>query len=386
MSASAAPVLRRTRYGAVLFEPERARYTQLTAQDADILLRRVAGEPAPAPPHLDGLAAAATAAGGRLRVLPEAPFNVPLKLFVNLTKRCNLYCAHCFNGSGEKDAVELPYDPLCATLDACRRLGVFKLTLAGGEPLIYTRFDELCRRLAGTGFDVSIVTNGIPLATGRRAAAIADCDAIRSVTISLDGATEETNALMRGAGSFAGALAGLRRLLATYAGEVSLRTTVHRGNRHEGPALVELAVREGVRRLKINRLNPYGRGASLDGRLLADEEFEAFGRDLVVLAGREGVSVEVPANKYLVEKSGLLGLCRAGVETLEIDADGRVYPCSFSNGGFCLGSIVDGGFEAALAEAEAFSINNDFCMRCRGRGGTQKRPIGYVPGLLEMAG
>jgi MoaA/NifB/PqqE/SkfB family radical SAM enzyme len=383
MAGAAEPVLRRTRYGAVFYDPGPARYVQLGAEDADALQRLVAGTPASA--RLGDLAAVIRRAGDRLTVIPEAPFNVPLKLFVNLTKRCNLYCAHCFNGSGEKDAPELPFEALGRLLESCERLGVFKLTLAGGEPLIYSRFTDLCRRLSGAAFDVSVVTNGIPL-TDRRVAEIVGCEPIRGITVSLEGATEETNAQMRGAGSFAGALAGLRRLVASYQGEVSLRTTVHRGNRHERSALVDLAAGEGIRRLKINRLNPYGRGADLDSQRLSDDEFEAFAVDLVALAKPRGISVEVPANKYLVEKSGVLGLCRSGVETMEIDADGRIYPCSFSAGRYCFGSIVGGDFEGALSEAESFSINNDFCMNCRGRGGTLKRPIGYVPGLVTAAG
>lgn len=373
------PVLRQTSYGGLFFDPPSGRYIKLGHEDA----KRVA-DSAVLAPHLADVAVALQRSEGRLRVLPSVSAPAPLKLFVNLTKRCNLYCTHCFNGSGEPDASELPFAALLSTIDACEALGVLKLTLAGGEPLIYSRFGALCRRLADTPFHVSIVTNGIPL-TARRVREIVGCPVLRSVTISLDGASEATNAILRGVGSYAGALEGLRRLKSDYEGELALRMTVHAGNRHEADQFVDLAVREGVRHVKINRLNPYGRAAGLRHKMLRDEDFDAFSAELAMRAEAKGVALEVPANKYLVEASGLLGLCRAGSETLELDADGRVYPCSFSAGRFCLGSVVEASLEAVLEQAQDFSINNSFCMACRGRGGQMTRPVGYVPGLVSAA-
>src|ERR1700712_1168526 len=110
-------------------------------------------------------------------------------LRVSVTDRCDLRCVYCMS----EDMTFLPradvlsleeLERLCA---AFIRLGVVKLRITGGEPLVrrdvMTLFKRLGARL-GNGLDeLTLTTNGTQLATHAQALAAAG---VRRVNVSLD--------------------------------------------------------------------------------------------------------------------------------------------------------------------------------------------------------
>ncbi|WP_082716026.1 radical SAM protein [Burkholderia sp. BDU5] len=310
--------------------------------------------------------------------------SAPIKAFFNVTKRCNLYCAHCYNSSGERDSKELPISLIESAFRSLRDAGVFRVTLAGGEPLFHRNFDQIALCAGECDLSISIVTNGIPL-SHQRASLLADCPHIRSITVSLDGATEQTNDRLRGAGAFRLTLRGLRELCDLFPGSLSLRITLCRSNVPEMTKYIELAKAFGIREIKANRLNLYGRGKSLLSEELSSGEFVA-ARDLFISLARDaGIRLEIPSYKYQSTKDSQIGLCRAGEETIEIDSDGSVYPCSFTFGQFSQGNLYVDSFDKVLDRMRSFTINNPWCLACKGRGGTAEKVAGYVPDLVRNA-
>jgi len=113
----------------------------------------------------------------------------PLRnLRISVTDRCNLRCQYCMP---EKDYVWLPrkdilaFEETSALVDVFAELGVDKVRLTGGEPLVRRNLTELVRLLAEKpGIrDLALTTNGVLLAEqaeGLRAAGL------RRVTVSLD--------------------------------------------------------------------------------------------------------------------------------------------------------------------------------------------------------
>jgi cyclic pyranopterin phosphate synthase len=116
-------------------------------------------------------------------------FARPLRnLRLSVTDRCNLRCAYCMP---EKDYVWLPredvlrFEEISTVVDAFIELGVNKLRLTGGEPLLRRDLPALVRMLsAKTGLtDLAMTTNGVLLAE--------HADALRAaglgrITVSLD--------------------------------------------------------------------------------------------------------------------------------------------------------------------------------------------------------
>lgn len=300
--------------------------------------------------------------------------SAPMKIFFNITKRCNLHCRHCFNDSGYASSPEIPGQRVVEILSDMERLGIFRLTLAGGEPTIHKAFPSISRRIADSDLTVSMVTNGQGLDESV-VGMLADNDRIRSVTVSVDGATADANDRVRGRGSYARLVSGTRRLAAVYKYDLHLRMTLTRpaiSSLGEVPKLLETA---GVNALKVNRCNPYGRAQNRLDLVPSQEEYEAAHRRLVETADKYGFELEIPSLKYV--EGGFHQLCRAGDETAEIDGDGTLYPCSFSWGRFAAGNLLTDSMDDAILRLQGHTINNEFCLKCRGRGGDAVKPEGH---------
>jgi MoaA/NifB/PqqE/SkfB family radical SAM enzyme len=260
-----------------------------------------------------------------------------------------------------------------------------RVTISGGEPLCHSEILPILSMIRCFDIDFSLITNAVGLTDTivERLSTIAN---LRSVTVSIDGASAETNDLVRGEGAFVRAIAGLRRLIRTYKGTIAVRTTLMRTNFDSMEDLAALVAQFGVTEIKANRMNPYGRGASHPDLLLSDATYHAARDVLLKAAALHGLRVEIPSQKYQVDVDGRLGLCRAGEETFQIDADGSVYPCSFTFGGLLCGNVVSDSFGDILTRLQTHSINNQHCYSCRGRGGSGEKPVGYVPQLMVRSG
>ncbi len=109
-------------------------------------------------------------------------------LRVSITDRCNLRCIYCtpLGGQAKLDHHDiLSYEEFLRIIQAALNLGISKVRLTGGEPLVRKGVTDFCRRLAGlSGLkSLSLTTNGILLE--ETAQELYDAG-IRRVNISLD--------------------------------------------------------------------------------------------------------------------------------------------------------------------------------------------------------
>src|SRR5215471_15020939 len=113
----------------------------------------------------------------------------PLRnLRLSVTDRCNLRCEYCMP---EPEYVWLPredvlhFEEISALVDVFLSLGVDRLRLTGGEPLLRRELPALVRMLAGKPglHDLAMTSNGVLLADQIDALAGAG---LRRVTVSLD--------------------------------------------------------------------------------------------------------------------------------------------------------------------------------------------------------
>ena len=116
-------------------------------------------------------------------------FGRPLRnLRLSVTDRCNLRCAYCMP---EKDYVWLPredvlrFEEISTLVDVFVALGVNKLRLTGGEPLLRRDLPALVEMLAAKGglTDLALTTNGVLLAQQADALHAAG---LGRITVSLD--------------------------------------------------------------------------------------------------------------------------------------------------------------------------------------------------------
>ena len=113
-----------------------------------------------------------------------------LSLRITLTNRCNVNCLYCHHDGMVRSRDEMTADELYTICKIAKKIGVRKIRLSGGEPLLKKDIVEIVERIASLDFkDISMTTNGILL--GKYAQDLKDAGLDR-VNVSLDTLNRET--------------------------------------------------------------------------------------------------------------------------------------------------------------------------------------------------
>lgn len=190
-------------------------------------------------------------------------FAAPTMVTWQLTRDCNLACLHCCTDSAPGKALpnELSRERALKLAREIVAAGVPYAMIVGGEPTLVPHFAEVCRVLSDGGVLLKIETNGMAFDPS-----VLKGLAVRSVQISLDGATQETYAKQRPGGDLGRVLAACR---ATVAAGLPLEVTFAptKLNIHEAKAVLDLAVSVGAFRFNTGKLMRLGTAAKLWDRL-----------------------------------------------------------------------------------------------------------------------
>ncbi|OLC08903.1 MAG: hypothetical protein AUH42_00340 [Gemmatimonadetes bacterium 13_1_40CM_70_11] len=252
------------------------------------------------------------------------------ELWLQINNACNLRCTHCLVSSGPGKEPGLPLEQLLGIVNDAVDLGLERLYVTGGEPLVRKDLFRLLRHATETqGLEVILLTNATvfegPI---RRGLDALDRARVR-FQVSVDGARPETNDAIRGPGAFAKALDGAR-LLADLGYDVSLTTVTTTRNLAELPELTGIVKRVGAKSQHLMWAHKRGRAAaSLNGFFPEITELVAAVRRTADAAEQTGVALDnleavkrrvngVPGVKYDLGNGGWDSLC--------VNFDGRVYP------------------------------------------------------------
>jgi heme b synthase len=190
-----------------------------------------------------------------------------------LTRSCNLFCAHC-RGSSTPDSYrdELSTKECFRLVDQILEVGRPIIILTGGEPLSRPDVLEIARYAAGKGLRVVMGTNGT-LVTEEIASQL-QAVPISRIGISLDFPVAELQDNFRGqSGAFAAAMKGIAN--ARRAGiEIQINTTITRLNVDYLDELLGLALEVGAVAFHPFMLVPTGRGKGLASVELPPERYE----------------------------------------------------------------------------------------------------------------
>lgn len=87
-----------------------------------------------------------------------------LSLRITLTNRCNVNCLYCHHDGMVRSKDEMTADELYTICKIAKKIGVRKIRLSGGEPLLKKDIVEIVEKIASLDFkDISMTTNGILL-------------------------------------------------------------------------------------------------------------------------------------------------------------------------------------------------------------------------------
>lgn len=179
----------------------------------------------------------------------------------NMTRRCNLKCAHCYaqatSTEGKDEISTAQAKEMIADLAA---YGAPVMLFSGGEPLVREDLTELASFATEKGMRAVISTNGT-LITAQKARELKSVG-LSYVGISLDG-MEQVHDQFRGVpGSFKKALQGIANCQAEGL-KVGLRFTINRRNVAEIPGIFQLLEDLEIPRACFYHLVYSGRGSSL---------------------------------------------------------------------------------------------------------------------------
>ncbi|TMB56402.1 MAG: GTP 3',8-cyclase MoaA [Chloroflexi bacterium] len=299
-------------------------------------------------------------------------------LRISVTDRCNFRCVYCMpRAVFGPDHAFLPRDGLLSFDEIERlvrifaQLGVEKVRLTGGEPLVRRDLALLVARLAAIPGvrDLTLTTNGVLLPS---LAARLKAAGLHRVTISLDADDDETFMRLNDAGvPVARVMAGIEAAEAAGLGPIKLNMVVKRGwNEH---AILPMARRfRGTGR--ILRFIEYmdvghSNGWRLDDVVSADEIIRTISADFAVEPMEPTARGEVAERYRYTDGAGEIGIIASvsrpfcgDCNRARVSADGQLYTCLFATSGSDLRSLLREGASDADLEAELrriWSIRDD---------------------------
>ncbi len=184
-------------------------------------------------------------------VLTDSHGRVIRDLRVSITDRCNYKCIYCRTGTDGAQFPELRIEEYLRLIRLFVTLGITKVRLTGGEPLLRRGLLDLVRELsqlrtlAGEKLDLAITTNGHLLE--ELAQPLKDAGLTR-VTVSMDAVEEAVfERITRVPGSYNAALRGIRAAQQAHMGPIKINCVLLRGfNDDQIEAFAHFARRESV--------------------------------------------------------------------------------------------------------------------------------------------
>jgi len=253
---------------------------------------------------------------------------VPISVTLELTRRCNLRCVHCYLGSQEEQhrnaTEEMDTAQVKRVIDEAVEAGCLYLLLTGGDPMMRRDFDEIYRYARRQGLVVTVFADGV-LVNDAMLELFRELPP-QTVEISLYGATAQTyERVTRVKGSFQRCLDGIHRLLDAGI-PVSLKTVLMTVNLHEFDEMRRMAEDLNVpfrMDAAIFPCMPDGDKGPLDLRV--DPE-------LAVVKELSDEKTVESWQQYLAERRDLppsdqLYVCGAGVTGFFVDPFGWASPC-----------------------------------------------------------
>ena len=299
--------------------------------------------------------------------MPLDTLNRPLKdLRISVTDRCNFRCPYCMPAEvfGERykflsKAQMLSFEEITRLAGIFVGLGVTKLRITGGEPLVRADLHKLIGMLAGISGvqDMAMTTNGYLLA--RHAQPLKDVGLSR-VTVSLDSLDEEIFGQLNGLNySVDRVLEGIQAADEAGLTPIKVNSVVVRGvNDHTVVDLARWCKERGyiarfIEYMDVGNLNNWDESEVVP----AKEILERIDAELPVEPASPNYTGEVAQRWRYVDGEGEMGVIASVTAPFcgdctraRLSTDGKLYTCLFgSEGTDLMGPMRDGATDADLA-------------------------------------
>lgn len=281
------------------------------------------------------------------------------KLRLSVTDRCNFRCTYCLpeEPTWMPRAELLTFEEIERVAGILAPLGVRKLRLTGGEPLVRRDLVRLVARLAAIpGIDgLAMTTNGFHL--GEYAKGLRDAG-LKAVTVSLDALDPETFFELVRRPAFDRVIAGLDAALAAGFRPIKINCVTMRGINEDHVLRFAEMSRSGDFNVRFIEYMPLDSGDRWDlSKVVPGSEVRARISERWPLRAIPGDGRE-PASRYeFVDGRGEIGFISSvsepfcgSCDRIRLTADGKILNCLFGNVEYDVRAVLrDGGDDAAVA-------------------------------------
>jgi len=272
----------------------------------------------------------------------------PRSVGLQITGACNLSCRYCFYADSMERLDDLPQRDWLAFFEELGRLGVFDVTLSGGEPFVRRDLIDLIDGIVENRMRYCILSNGTLIdervlgrfEVGKRRLRL------DYIQVSIDGSRAEIHDKSR-PGSFDQAIRGLR-LLKDAGFPVEVRVTINNHNVDDLENIARLLIEEiGLSGFGTNEASPIGAGCANRGdmALTPKAQLEAMRRIEILLEryprrikAQAGPQAKLRMYRQMEHARatgemapdwamGCLSACGCVFSKIDILHDGTIVPC-----------------------------------------------------------
>jgi len=285
----------------------------------------------------------------------ERPINY---LRISVTDRCNLRCIYCMPPSGVclmPHSALLSYEEIYTVAKAASELGISKVRLTGGEPLVRAGLPELIRMLAqiDTIDDLSLTTNGTLLS---HYAAELKSAGLRRVNVSLDTLKSDKFELITRRNRFSDTLEGIEVAKSVGLTPVKLNMVVMHGINDD--ELLEFAAKtiDDGWHVRFIELMPVAGNSSINSQFVSSGDI----KKRIELLGKLEPCLRYTGNgpaKYFrfPQAKGTVGFIAPTSDThfcsqcnkLRLTSDGKLRPCLLADDEIDLKQPLRNGISSA---------------------------------------
>ncbi|MGC5325074.1 radical SAM protein [Brevibacillus sp. SYSU BS000544] len=299
----------------------------------------------------------------------RAPLNAPFTVCLWLTDTCNLTCKYCYAMPFKGKRMDT--GRVLELIDELVELGVFNLTLAGGEPLLHPDILDIISHSLEKGLRVAILTNGILINQefrGKLEERVSDKNFI--LQVSLDSIDPSVNDISRGRTD--DVVRNIRALKGTKI-QIQLACVVHKLNKDTAHLLIEefypdikrfhfLNIQRTEQALKHPELLLDDDDA-LHFWLNLDEYSRQFPSDLFLpslrIQMRSGGSAYVEPEFTLSDDASFeCSSCSVGLTHINITSTFDVLGCDIAKDYSLMGNVRDRSFFQVWHSPEAHAVRN----------------------------
>ncbi|CAN7477734.1 pyrroloquinoline quinone biosynthesis protein PqqE [Caballeronia sp. LjRoot29] len=180
----------------------------------------------------------------------------PLWLLAELTYRCPLHCAFCYNPTDfAHQTAELDTDTWRDVITQARKMGAAQIGFSGGEPLVRDDLETLVAHARGIGFYTNLITSGVGL-TETRIARLKEAG-LDHIQLSFQDSTRELNDFVSSTRTFE-LKQRVARLIKQRGYPMVLNCVLHRYNLPHVAQIIDMALEMEADYLELANTQYYG--------------------------------------------------------------------------------------------------------------------------------